>query len=101
LNYRDFVSDFDFRNLVCWGRQLRAAHPAQQKFWLQAKDVVGFLFGLKTKNSIDTGVKSCPDAHGWKTKVLKFCSSLSSFLSLTCHNLIQRPLSFLFYAMSS
>jgi hypothetical protein len=56
LSYRDFVSGLDFRNLVCWGSQLRAAHPAQQNLWLQAKDVAGFFFGLKPKNLIDTGV---------------------------------------------
>jgi hypothetical protein len=49
LDYSDFVSGFDSGNLVCWGSQLRAAHPAQKKLWLQTKDVAGFFIGLESK----------------------------------------------------
>jgi hypothetical protein len=52
----EFVSDFDLKNVVFWGSQLRAAHLAQQNLCLQAKDVASFFFGLKPKNLIDTGV---------------------------------------------
>jgi hypothetical protein len=77
LDYRYFVSGLDFGNVECWGSQLRAAHPAQQKLQLQTKDVAGFFLGLKPNNLIDTCVRF-PKQNG------NYCLQLVDMLFLRC-----------------